>query len=294
MDIQQYISNVLQFFNKIKSNILFKINCNQYINFCRTKFNILFKINCDQYINIILQNFIKTKSFIFKYIFRQNKINYEPYIDGIQRNYYDKMKSLIKLTEQDIDNIPDVNNKIYLTVYYNLIDKFKTFDINHLINSKCSCYNTNIYTFAIQCGNYEICKYLEEINFNIENEDKLRLLCFGAANMNFEIIKYIKKIGFNNDKKYNLSYNAFHCAIKPKLINKIYYYYEYFVSQNVKHDEQIKMMKYLEEIGLNIHGENAYMFAAKNGYLKIMKFLETTELNICATDFNGNWKLDSF
>jgi ankyrin repeat protein len=107
-------------------------------------------------------------------------------------NDWNKMKSLDKLKESDIDSIVDQNVKILLLTYYNYLDKLKSFDLIQLQNAK-SNNNDNIYILAAFLGQIETMKLLEAIGLYIynKNNDGNDVYLAAVSSGQLEVIEFL-------------------------------------------------------------------------------------------------------
>jgi hypothetical protein len=223
-----------------------------------------------------------------------------------------QMNELEKLKESDIDNISDFDNdddyfidmcndnvifndidvtngdiyynmcehfkyniKILLTIYYNYLDKLKSFDLIQLNNAKN--YNgDNAYLLAVQCGHLEIIKYLEtnEIDINIKNNNGDNAYLLAVINGNLEIMKHLEKIGLDIHIKNNDGDDAHVLSTRLGHLNIIKHLEEIELKEQKLLEEKLfNEIKYEEEKILNELDDMAIITILKQTKLKSLNQL---------------------
>jgi ankyrin repeat protein len=227
-------------------------------------------------------------------------MDYDLHIEYINNNLY-KMKTLLKLEESDIDNIVDINDKILLLIYYNYLEKIKSFSLDELNNVKSND-DENIYLFASRVGQLEIMKFLEEIGFDIHITSKSNYNAFLIAiyDNHLDVIKYLleEKKGFDininpydaniennyDDVGYSDDYNDYIDTISSDDIDNNFGINAFLIAIEYGH---LELTKYLVVNGCNIHmihydwRDNGFTLASRYGRIEIMKYLKETDIDTC-------------
>ncbi len=189
---------------------------------------------------------------------------YFNYYKCIEYGLYKKLKSLKRLTIEQINTFEDDEYKIFLFLFYEYYDILNDYDNN-------SFNETNI-NYILSCGNLKMLKYFESRGFTYESNKLNSYFICSACNQNISILKYLLAKGAN----INYAYNDYRNAYMFAAINN-----------------NIKLLKFLEENGINIYysskkfNNNAYLHNIQNAKLSTLKYLESRGINIYTKDSYG-------
>jgi ankyrin repeat protein len=193
------------------------------------------------------------------------------YIDSLHYLSQDIYK-LPKLSKEDI-YLKTISNieKLFLFAFYEHYDVLDKFDIKELNYSGIYNYYKNILMIAAYYNKIRLIKYLLARGIDINNESGQNAYLFACININVKI-KVLKLLETTNYYTRNpFIIYMYNCQSYPK----------------------IRILEYFKSIGINIYKvntdwKNSYFYADS---LKLIKYLETNGINI---HFNNNMNIYSY
>jgi ankyrin repeat protein len=221
----------------------------------------------------------------------------DTYIMAIKTSW-DSLKSLAKLTNNQIKSIDNDCIRMYLYCYYDY-PEFYNYKKKKLLNRYINEDKENLMLFASFIGNIDLIIYLEQNGLDINHKAKnyadaylissklghihiLEYLESRGANINtidkwlhnsyilaarfnkLDVLKYLETKCVDKYKRNCDGFNAYLVAACSGHVNIL----KYFLQSN--HDIYVK----------NYNGDNAYLLAATYGHLDAFKYLETLDFDI--------------